>query len=92
MKILLLLSVRTDLAEGSMSFDLWKPNLVNTALICKAGLDFSACIYVFLSGVFYFRDIVFLSSDCFACSDLALPPDMQNFSGFTAAQVLNSLL
>lgn len=84
-KILPLLSVRIDLAEGSVSFDLWKANLVNTALTSKTGVDFSTCIYVFLSGVFYFQDIVFLSSDCFACSDLSLPPDVHNFSGFAAA-------
>lgn len=83
--LLLLLFVRTVLAEESVSFDLWEANLVNTALTCKAGLDFSSCIYVFLSGVFCFQDIVFLSGDCFACSDLSLPLGMHNFSGFTAA-------
>lgn len=54
---------RTDLSEGSMSFDLLKARLVNTALMCKAGLDSSTYMYMFSSywGYFIFG-VLFLIS------------------------------
>ena len=65
----------TDLSERSMSFDLLKASLVNTALMCKAGLDSSTYKYMFSSypGYFIFGVLFLVSSHCFACGDLTLP-------------------
>lgn len=61
---------RTDLSEGLMPFDLLKASLVNTDLMCKAGLDSSTYMYMFSS---YLGYLCHISSDCFARGDLTLP-------------------
>lgn len=67
MKILLLLSVRTDLAEGSVSFNLWKANFVNTAL--HARLD-----WIFLPAFTFSYLECFILRILFSYLMIALPP------------------